>query len=290
MTVDSITTPTAVYNTLQAIGRKPSQSLGQHFLLDKPLLDSFVASLELSPDDWVVEIGPGLGHLTRSLLETGARVLAIEKDSALAETLAERLPRTEQLTVLCGDILGTGLKDLEAAGIRGEFVLTGNLPYYCSSEIIAKCYENWYGKWKRVGFLLQEEVVDRLVAGPGSKSYGRLSVLVQAFSTVRKVRRVRAHLFVPEPDVNSAWMVATPHPEPPNVTPSQMASMTRVCFAQRRKTLRNNLSREMGVKAVDGLLGKTGIDGGRRAEALDVAEFVELASYLRETNPGVSND
>jgi len=278
--LDRLTTPTRVYEELKALGGGPIHSLGQNFLLDRPLLEALVRDLEVGGSDCVVEIGPGLGHLTRALLETGCRVFAVEKDRRLASSLETRLAHPPRLKVVHEDILELDWSEVASWADGPRPILAGALPYYCSSPILAGAFEEWYPDWSRAGFLLQEEVVDRLVSPPGGKTFGRLSVLCQAFSTPRKLRRVPAHLFVPKPEVSSAWCVLTPNEAPPSVTAKELSQATTVCFAERRKTLLNNLGRKLGRPEAQACLDRACIDGGQRAEELSVGEFVRLTEVL----------
>ncbi len=280
--IDHITSPTRIFEEMRLLGCSPNPLLGQHFLIDRNILDGFVHSLKILPGMSVLEIGPGLGHLTRSLVDSGARVLAVEKDKRLAEGLAERLGNPENLTVWEQDILEVNPAELRTWAGEEEIILTGNLPYYCSSTILGKAYEEWFDLWERAGFLLQEEVVDRIVSPPGGKAYGRLSILAQMFSVPHKVRRVPAYLFIPEPEVSSAWCVLVRKAVLPPVTPLQIAEVSGICFAERRKTLQNNLSRHLGRERANEILHATGIDGRRRAETLNVEEFVKLAEEMGE--------
>ncbi len=280
--IDHITSPTRVFEEMRLLGGSPNPLLGQHFLIDRNILDGFVHSLKILPGMAVLEIGPGLGHLTRSLVDTGARVLAVEKDSRLSAGLAERLGKPESLTVWERDILEVSTEEIHSWAGEEEIILTGNLPYYCSSVILGKAYEEWFDLWERAGFLLQEEVVDRIVSPPGVKAYGRLSILTQMFSVPHKSRRVPAYLFIPEPEVSSAWCVLVRKAVLPPVTPLQIEEVTGICFAERRKTLQNNLSRHLGRERANEILQSTGIEGRRRAETLSVEEFVKLAGAMRE--------
>lgn len=276
-----MTSAGAIFAYLQSLEMAPSQSLGQNFLSDRPLLEALLTATRLEPTDRVVEIGPGLGHLTRVLTSRTAAVLAIEKDRRLSDTLKDRLGDPPNLTIRNEDILETKTETLDRWREGERLALVGNLPYYCSSQILIRVFEDWLPLWKRCGFLLQEEVVDRLVAPPGTKTYGRLSVLVQLYSKPKKIRKVPPHLFVPKPEVTSAWVVLDSLEAPPSIPASEIARLTGVCFGERRKTLQNNLARELGKEAAGDLLARAVIDGGRRAESLSPTEFLELATHFR---------
>ncbi len=278
--IDHLTSATRVFEEMRILGGSPNPLLGQHFLVDRNVLDGFAHSLKVLPGTTVLEIGPGLGHLTRALVDAGARVLAVEKDTHLAGSLAERLNFPSTLTVWERDILEVSREEIHAWAGEEEIILAGNLPYYCSSVILGKAFEEWFDLWERAGFLLQEEVVDRIVSPPGVKAYGRLSLLAQVFSVPHKTRRVPAHLFIPEPEVHSAWCILVRKAVQPPVTPLQIAEVSGICFAERRKTLLNNLSRHLGREKASELLQALGIDGRRRAETLNVEEFVKLTQAV----------
>jgi 16S rRNA (adenine1518-N6/adenine1519-N6)-dimethyltransferase len=284
--IDRISSPTLVFKALEELGQSPKKHLGQNFLIDRVVLEGFACDLEIHDGSPVVEIGPGLGHLTRALLDAGAKVLAVEKDRGLAETLPGRLGSPDRLSVLSRDILSLSAVELaDWAGKEGMCTLAGNLPYYCSAPILVKLYEEWHGLWRRAGFLFQEEVIDRLISPPGSKIYGRLSVLAQIFSKPRKIRRVPPHLFIPKPEVTSAWCLIDPVPDPEGVTPQDISRLTAVCFGERRKTLANNLARTLGREQALRVLVAAGIDGKRRAEDLSAAEYINLWRTMGSPQP-----
>lgn len=279
-TIDRLTSPSRIYEAFETFGFGPSSLLGQNFLIDRNIQEALAASLKISEGTRVVEIGPGLGHLTRVLVEREHQTLAIEKDTRLAQTLHARLSGPDRLVVWNRDILDIGTEELQAWSGGQPVVILGNLPYYCSTQILARVFEDWLGLWDRCGFLLQEEVADRIVAGPGSKLYGRLSLLTQVFSTPVKARRLPPHLFVPAPDVNSAWCIFQRRAEIPDVSPRQVSSLSGICFGERRKTLANNLAREFGREKAQAMLEQAGIDGRLRAEQVPVDGFLKLIKTL----------
>ncbi len=278
--IDTLTSAGSIFAYLQSLEMSPTQSLGQNFLPDRPLLEALAASTDVTEGSAIIEIGPGLGHLTRVLCKRGSKILAIEKDRRLADTLGERIGEPENLTVVNGDILEVETQVIEDWREGKKCLVIGNLPYYCSSQILIRLYEEWLPIWERCGFLLQEEVVDRLVAKPGSKTYGRLSVLTQLYSRPRKTRKVPPHLFVPKPEVTSAWIVLESLEELPSIPAPQIAHLTGICFGERRKTLLNNLGREFGKERAQEIASGADIDDGRRAESLSPEEFYRLARQI----------
>jgi 16S rRNA (adenine1518-N6/adenine1519-N6)-dimethyltransferase len=246
---------------------------GQHFLHDRGVIQRILAALEPQPGDTIVEIGPGLGALTRPLLERCSPLHVIELDRDLAARLRAGLP-PEQLVVHEADALKFDFCAL-AAGKRLRVV--GNLPYNISTPLLfhlldqGDCISDML-------FMLQKEVVERMAAAAGSKDYGRLSVMIQCRLRVEKLFDVRPGAFTPPPRVDSAVVRLVPHTVPPAVIDNAdvFASVVRAAFGQRRKTLRNTLKGLLSPEDMQSL----GIDPMRRAETLSLAEFARLANTL----------
>ena len=259
--------------------------LGQHFLHDRNILARIAAATGAGPDDTVLEIGPGQGDLTVELLKAGARVVAIEKDRTLVEKLgrwsAER--GTDRLEVVEGDALDL---DWHAYVPRSAFavprwVVAGNIPYYITSPLIDKALTAPLPRC--VVFLMQLEVADRLAAAPGGKTYGALSVGVQAVARVERLFRVPAGAFRPPPRVISAVVRLTPLAEP-LVEPQEIAPLRRfvtACFGQRRKQLRNAVATAAGVTPAVAAAGleQLGLDPQDRPERLPVTAFVRALRW-----------
>lgn len=235
--------------------------LGQHFLSDPRILGRIADALDCEPGETVIEIGPGQGSLTRELLRRGVRVIAIEKDRGLVEQLGER----EFLTVVSGDALKIDWHGLPAHKV------VGNIPYYITSPLIDKALSPPLPE--RVVFLVQEEVADRLAAKPGSRTYGALSVGVQAVAHVEKLFAVAPGAFRPPPKVRSALVRLMPLAEP-LVRPEEIAPLrafVTACFSKRRKQLKN-AAPGLSAKALEGL----GFDPSVRPERLAPEAFVRL--------------
>jgi 16S rRNA (adenine1518-N6/adenine1519-N6)-dimethyltransferase len=262
------------------------RSLGQNFLLDTNLTRRIAREAGEVTDSLVIEIGPGPGGLTRALLEAGARrIIAIERDrrciAALAE-LAEAYPG--RLVVTEGDALATDIAALAAAEAGGCRIIA-NLPYNIATRLLI----DWLPQiaaFATLTLMFQKEVAERLAAAPGSRTYGRLSVIVQWLCDVRCLFDVPARAFVPQPKVTSTVVRLTPRPAP--LAPAEFADMERItaaAFGQRRKMLRSALK----IVAADpvALLEQVGIEPTARAETLDVEAFCALARALRtaETQP-----
>lgn len=224
----------------------------------------------------VLEIGPGGGVLTRALLASGARVLGVELDRAWACHLRREIPEPS-LRVVAGDALA-----LAWAGLPAGARVAGNLPYAVGTAIVSAMLRGAHGL-DRAAFLVQLEVAERLVAGPGSKAYGALSVLVAARAEGRLLGRLGPGAFRPPPKVESAFVGLALRPPP--LAEQEMPELERLvhaAFTHRRKTLRNGLGRRLGSVAVDELLERAGIPSGARAEEIDLAGFLRLHRALRD--------
>lgn len=250
----------------------PRKRFGQHFLHDPGVLARIVAAIAPKPGEALVEIGPGEGALTEPLLAAGATLTVVELDRDLAARLRAR--QDPRLTVVEADALAVDLGALAAAG-GAPLRLVGNLPYNVSSPILFHCLDH-LAAIADMHFMLQKEVVDRMAAPPGDKTYGRLSVMLQARCAVVPLFDVGPGAFRPPPKVDSAVVRLLPRPagELPVPDAERFAAVVKAAFAQRRKTLRNALS---GLLDAD-RIAAAGIDPGSRAEQVPVEGFVALAS------------
>jgi 16S rRNA (adenine1518-N6/adenine1519-N6)-dimethyltransferase len=251
---------------------RPRKRFGQHFLHDGGVLARIVAAIAPRPGEALVEIGPGEGALTDPLLAAGARLSVIELDRDLAARLRAR--GDSRLTVIEADALDVDLQAL-AAGLGAPLRLVGNLPYNVSSPILFHALDS-IDVIADMHFMLQKEVVDRMAADPGSKAYGRLSVMLQARCRVTSLFPVGPASFRPPPKVDSAVVRLQPLPAGAIAIadPGRFAAVVKAAFGQRRKTLRNALA---GVLTPE-QIGAAGLDPGARAEQVAVAGFAALAA------------
>lgn len=261
---------------IAAHGLSASKALGQNFLLDEQLLARIAAIPGDLHDRAVLEIGPGPGGLTRALLRAGARVTAIEMDRrclpALVE-LGEAFP--SRLRVVEGDALKLDHDDL-----MGEpYAVAANLPYNVGTALLVRWLggEAWPPRWTSLTLMFQQEVAQRIVAAPGSGAYGRLAVLAQWRAKAKLAMKVHRSAFTPPPKVMSAVVHLTPADAPEGVSARTLEQVTKAAFGQRRKMLRQSLK---GLPGAVEALAALGIDPQRRAETLDVGEFVALARIL----------
>ena len=275
---------------LNRFGIRTQKKLGQHFLVDETVVRRIAESLELKPDVPVLEIGPGLGTLTQFLAMTGARVTAVELDRRCIEIMGTTLKAYDNIRIVQGDVLTLDFAELMGAG---PFHIAGNLPYYITTPIVMKILEGHVPAEKMV-FMVQKEVADRMVSGPGTKDYGALSVAVQYHTEAVKLFEVPSAAFLPPPAVDSAVILCTKRAQPPVDIPSEKLffRVVRAAFGQRRKTLANALqgggfSRE----DVTAMLQQTGIKGERRGETLSLDEFAALSrSFAYDRKEGVSDE
>jgi len=263
-------------DVVQRYGLIATKALGQNFLFDEQLLSRIAAVPGDLKDANVLEVGPGPGGLTRALLRRGARVTAIEMDRrclpALAE-LAEAFPG--RLTVIEGD----AVKVMRETLFDAPWHVVANLPYNVGTALFVGWLSgpNWPPPWRSLTLMFQQEVAARIIAAPGSDAYGRLAVLAQWRASPRIAMRVHRSAFTPPPKVLSAIIHVEPAAMPGGVSARMLERVTEAAFGQRRKMLRQSLK---GLPSALDALETLGIDPQRRAETLDVADFVAIARIL----------
>jgi 16S rRNA (adenine1518-N6/adenine1519-N6)-dimethyltransferase len=253
------------------------KSLGQNFLRDPHYLNRIADAAQIGPEDRVLEIGPGLGHLTAVLLNRAEKVLAIEVDDRLIPPLRKAFSACANFELLHADAL-----EYDYGSLKGRWKVVANLPYYISTPIIQKLIVH-RDKFISLTLMLQREVAERIAAPPGGKEYGYLSVLVQFYTVPRMEFKVPPGAFTPSPEVDSVVTTLTLRGHPAVMVRDEafFIRVIKAAFSQRRKTLRNSLKQlETPKDKMDAVLLGTGIDLGRRAETLSVNEFASLADFL----------
>ena len=267
--------PEPLRDVIARHGLQASKALGQNFILDRKLLARIAAVPGPLAGRTVYEVGPGPGGLTRALLETGALVTAVERDRRCLPALAElEAAYPDKLRIVEADALSID----EPAEIGAGTHVVSNLPYNVGTALLLRWLSGaWPPWWSSLTLMFQREVADRIVAAPGSKDYGRLSVLSQWRSEARIVLNVHRSAFVPPPKVMSAVVHIVPTAQPEGVTVDAIARVTEFAFGQRRKMLRSSLR---GLPGALDALARLGIDAERRAETLSVAEYVAIAREL----------
>lgn len=258
--------------TIAAHGLAAKKGLGQHFLLDLNLTRKIAGLTEAGSGDTVLEVGPGPGGLTRALLETGAQVIAVERDARVIpvmEELGGAYPG--QLTTIETDALAYNEREVAPDGA----VIASNLPYNISTELLVKWLTASPRWWSRMVLMFQREVGDRILAAPGSKTYGRLSVISQAASRPRLGFHLPARAFTPPPKVDSSVLVFEPVEIDIQLVRS-LEKVTAAAFGQRRKMVRTTLKPIFGERLAD-VLAVCGVEETARAETLSVETFLKLA-------------
>lgn len=263
---------------LAKYGLHAKKSWGQNFLIDERAYRSIVAACALTPDDVAIEIGAGLGTLTSRLLQTGAQVIAVERERDMCDVLRTELGDAPRFTLREENALNLELASL---GLKARPVVVGNLPYQIATPLIFHFLEQ-RAELRHLVIMLQREVAERLLAQAGGEHYGALSAQVQIIATVERVCNVGRGGFLPAPKVESTVVRVRPIPEGTRVPLGDLktySAVVRAAFSQRRKTLRNALGAAFG-EAELGRMAGTGIDLGRRGETLSVAEFARLADAV----------
>lgn len=267
---------------LQRYGFSTRKGLGQHFLISPKALQAIVTACVLEDGAPVLEIGPGVGTVTRALAEQGARVTAVEIDRRAIEVLQETVGAFPTVQVMQGDILAIDLAALLAGPC---WTVVGNLPYYITTPVIARLLEHREHLLRAI-LMVQREVADRMLAAPGTAAYGSLSIFVQVDAVVERIARVPPGAFLPPPRVESAVLRLTLRRESQVPTPLRVTffSLVRAAFGQRRKTLENALAGggilQGNRPAIAAALHAAGIPPGERGERLDIAAFVRIAEVL----------
>lgn len=281
-------TPSATKEIINKYSFAFQKKFGQNFLIDSNVLESIIRGAEITKDDFVLEIGPGIGTMTQYLCEAARQVVAVEIDKMLIPILEDTLSEYDNVEVINQDVLKVDIKSLADEKNNGKPIkVVANLPYYITTPIIMGLFESGV-PIDSITIMVQKEVADRMQTGSGSKDYGALSLAVQYYATVKVILNVSATCFMPRPNVDSAVIKLTRHKEPTvNVADEKlMFKIIRASFNQRRKTLVNGLknspelsfSKEQIVKAIE----KIGKPETIRGEALTLEEFAELANAFTE--------
>ncbi|WP_100332727.1 16S rRNA (adenine(1518)-N(6)/adenine(1519)-N(6))-dimethyltransferase RsmA [Bacillus xiapuensis] len=283
-----IATPTRTKEILQKYGFSFKKSLGQNFLIDPNILHRITETADLTKETGVIEIGPGIGALTEHLARSAGKVIAFEIDQRLLPILADTLSPYPQVKIIHEDVLKADVARIaeEEFADRKDIMVVANLPYYVTTPIIMKLLEDAI-PIKGIVVMLQKEVADRLSAQPGSKSYGSLSIAVQYYTKAETAFIVPKTVFMPQPNVDSAVIKLIRREKPPVdvLNESFFFTVTRVSFAQRRKTILNNLTHQLpqgkaGKEQIVQALEQAGIDPSRRGESLSLEEFAALSNAL----------
>lgn len=275
--------PKQIKDTLDKHGFKFSKSLGQNFLIDGNIVRKIVHESSITKDDFVLEIGPGMGTLTEELALNARRVVAVELDRKLLPILDETLKEYDNVEIIYGDILKTDVKQLIDEKFDGGPVkIVANLPYYVTTPIIGKFLEEDLNL-DSIIVMVQKEVAERMVSKPRSKSYGALSIFVQFYSNPKIVVKVPNTVFMPQPKIDSAVIRLDIKKGLPNIDRKKFFLIVKAAFSKRRKTIINSLSSygfDLDKECIKQALEKTGIRLEERAENISVEDFIKLSTIL----------
>lgn len=273
-------------DTLHKHNFKFKKKFGQNFITDGNLLQKIVDAGEVGPDDVVIEVGPGAATLTKALAQRAKAVIAIEIDTDLLPIITETMAGFDNFYLVQGDALQMNLDELiqEKLGAPHRCKVVANLPYYITTPLVMYFLEQGFSI-DRIVIMVQKEVAERFAAQPGKKEYGAITVSLNYYGNVRNAFLVPRHMFIPQPDVDSAVVDIQPWTEKPLLAQDEtfFHQLVKAAFGQRRKTL-NNALKTLNIDAalLQEALAQAGIDGTRRGETLSVAEFVTLSNVLQK--------
>ena len=288
MKTPTLGNPQNTIEILQKYNFNFQKKFGQNFLIDEHVLDKIIRAAEITKDDYVLEIGPGIGTMTQYLACAAREVTAVEIDRALIPILEDTLKEYDNVSIINEDILKVDIAALAKEKNGGRPIkVVANLPYYITPPIIMGLFES-HVPLESITVMVQKEVADRMQVGPGTKDYGALSLAVQYYAEPYIVANVPPNCFMPRPAVGSAVIRLTRHQKPPVEVMDEklMFRLIRASFNQRRKTLANglknsgelNLSKEVITAAIE----KLGKGSSVRGEALDLEEFARLTNIIKE--------
>ena len=288
MTAPYLGNPKKTIEVLQKYEFVFQKKYGQNFLIDTHVLDKIINAAKITEDDFVLEIGPGIGTMTQYLASKAREVFAVEIDKALIPILEDTLSEYKNVTILNEDILKVDIRKLAEEHNQGRPIkVVANLPYYITTPIIMGLFEEDVPV-ESITVMVQKEVADRMQTGPGSKDYGALSLVVQYYASPYIVANVPPNCFMPRPKVGSAVIRLSRHEKPPvNVKDSRlMFRIIRASFNQRRKTLVNGLKNAQDLnftkEEIERAVSACGFPVGIRGEALTLQNFADLANCLSE--------
>ena len=288
MKTPTLGNPQNTIEILQKYNFNFQKKFGQNFLIDEHVLDKIIRAAEITKNDYVLEIGPGIGTMTQYLACAAREVTAVEIDRALIPILEDTLKEYDNVSIINEDILKVDIAALAKEKNGGRPIkVVANLPYYITTPIIMGLFES-HVPLESITVMVQKEVADRMQVGPGTKDYGALSLAVQYYAEPYIVANVPPNCFMPRPAVGSAVIRLTRHQKPPVEVMDEklMFRLIRASFNQRRKTLANglknsgelNLSKEVITAAIE----KLGKGSSVRGEALDLEEFARLTNIIQE--------
>ena len=286
--MEKLSNPQVTIQTIKKYEFAFQKKFGQNFLIDDHVITKIINAAEITKDDLVLEIGPGIGTMTQYLAESARKVIAVEIDKNLIPILGETLAEYDNVTVINEDILKLDINRLVEEENAGKPIkVVANLPYYITTPIIMGLFES-HVPLQSITVMVQKEVADRMQVGPGSKDYGALSLAVQYYAKPYIAANVPPNCFIPRPGVGSAVIRLTRYEEPPVTVKDEslMFKLIRASFNQRRKTLQNGIANRPELpysKAqVEKALEKMELAANVRGESLTLAEFAKLSDIISE--------
>ena len=286
--MEKLSNPQVTIQTITKYEFAFQKKFGQNFLIDDHVITKIINAAEITKNDLVLEIGPGIGTMTQYLAESAGKVIAVEIDKNLIPILGETLAEYDNVTIINEDILKLDINRLVEEENDGKPIkVVANLPYYITTPIIMGLFES-HVPLQSITVMVQKEVADRMQVGPGSKDYGALSLAVQYYAKPYIAANVPPNCFIPRPGVGSAVIRLTRYEEPPVMVKDEslMFKLIRASFNQRRKTLQNGIANSPELpysKAqVEKALEKMGLAANVRGESLTLAEFAKLSDTISE--------
>lgn len=280
--------PKNTIEVLQKYNFNFQKKFGQNFLINTGVLENIIEASEITKDDFVVEIGPGIGTMTQYLCENAREVLAVEIDTNLIPILKDTLKEYDNVEVINQDILKVDINKIAEEKNNGRPIkVVANLPYYITTPIIMGLFES-HVPVESITIMVQKEVADRMQTGPGSKEYGALSLAVQYYSNPKIVLNVPPSCFMPQPKVGSAVIKLTSHNNPPVEVDNEkmLFKVIRASFNQRRKTLANGLKNYGGIplskEQIQESIEELGVEANIRGEKLSLEQFAQLSNIINK--------
>ncbi len=264
-----------------------SKSLGQNFLIDGNIVRNIVKGAQVGKEDYVLEIGPGIGTLTEELALNAKKVVAVEIDKNLLPVLEDTLANYDNVEIVHADVLDLDLNKLNREKLGGgPLKIVANLPYYVTTPIIGKLLEDDLDL-DSIVVMIQKEVADRMVAGPGSKTYGALSVFVNFYSQPEIILKAPKTVFMPQPKIDSSVIKLNIKKDLPEVNKDTFFKLVKAGFSKRRKTILNSLSSygfDLDKEEIKTSLEKAGISPSERAENLSIEDFIKISEIIPPLN------
>lgn len=283
-----LASPTETRRVLEKFELRAKKKFGQNFLIDANIVHGIVETAEVTKEDCILEIGPGIGTMTGCLAQQAGKVICVEIDRSLKPVLAETLQGFDNIEIIWDDVLNLDLREVAACYNGGKpLKVVANLPYYVTTPILMELMKG-KGNFESITLMVQKEVAERICAAPGGKEYGAMTLAVQYYTEPEIAMQVSASCFLPRPNVDSSVIHLKARKEPPVQADEELLfALIRASFNQRRKTLANGISHGLAAERkqvtreqVVNALNRMGLPEDIRGEKLSLAEFAELSNLL----------